>query len=146
MMSHTAEYGVRAMVALSAHTENELQGVKEIAATTGIPRNYLSKVMHALVRARFVHSERGPGGGFCLSIPGGKISVYDVVTVFDDLAGEPSCFLGRPECDANQMCPAHDRWTRVWSGYEEFLRNTTIASLTETAPKKISRKKPQRRK
>lgn len=145
MMSHTAEYGVRAMVALCAHVENELQGVRELAATTGVPRNYLSKVMHALARARLVSSERGPGGGFCLSVAAARVSVHDVVAVFDDLVDGRSCFLGRPQCDGNQMCPAHDRWARVWSGYEEFLRDTTIASLAKADPKTISRRKPQRR-
>ena len=145
MMSHTAEYGVRAMVALCTHPENELQGVREIAATTGVPRNYLSKVMRALARARFVSSERGPGGGFCLSVPAERVSVYDVVAVFDDLAGGRNCFLGRPQCDGNQMCPAHERWAHVWDGYEEFLRGTSIASLAQTGPKMPARRKPQKR-
>ncbi len=134
------------MVALCTHPEKELQGVREIAAAIGIPRNYLSKVMHALVRARFVSSERGPGGGYCLNVSAEGVSVYDVVAVFDHLAGERRCVLGKPQCDEHQSCPAHDKWADVWDGYEEFLHGTTIASLAGTDRKTTSSRKPQRRK
>lgn len=102
---------------------------REIAGITGIPRNYLSKIMHILAREGLVSSERGPGGGFSLRRSPKAISVFEIVSLFDDLGGEKRCFLGQKKCSDETSCAAHTRWKNVWDIYEAFLTSTTLDSL-----------------
>ena len=129
MLSLTAEYAVRAMVALCQHgSETHLQA-KRVAELTGIPTNYLSKVLHILARSGLVASVRGRNGGFRLERPAREISAFDIVDQFDLISGQRRCFLGNPTCSQETACATHDRWEHVWSVYEQFLRSATLERL-----------------
>ncbi len=105
---------------------------REISKLTGIPQNYLSKIMHALGRAGLVSSVRGPGGGFQLRTPSQRVTAYEIVALFEDLGSRRRCFLGRDICSDEHSCSAHDRWKRVWAVYEEFLQKTTLTTLVSS--------------
>ncbi|MEW5702545.1 MAG: Rrf2 family transcriptional regulator [Candidatus Zixiibacteriota bacterium] len=128
MFSRTAEYAVRAMAALQQY-HDALIGAAALSQSTGIPANYLSKIMHALGRAGLVDSTRGPGGGFRLSKPADRVTAYEIVRLFDDLVGQRRCFLGNKTCSATHACAAHHDWSRVWDNYESFLKKMTLERL-----------------
>ncbi len=59
MISRTAGYALRAVLSIA---QNEGEGpvrVNDMAATLDLPRNYLSKTLHLLARARVLTSTRG---------------------------------------------------------------------------------------
>ena len=61
----------------------------EIAEAYDISVHHLAKVMRQLVRAGFVQSVRGAGGGNRFSGNANRLTLYDVVALFeDDLASE----------------------------------------------------------
>ncbi|MBI3872142.1 MAG: Rrf2 family transcriptional regulator [candidate division Zixibacteria bacterium] len=139
MISRTAEYAVRAMAALR-ESPGGRTGTATLSRTVGVPANYLSKILHALGRAGLVEATRGPGGGFRLSRPANRISAYEVVCLFDDVEGQRRCFLGNRTCNAANACGAHRSWSRVWDGYELFLKEMTLDRLTPPAEtRKITR-------
>lgn len=141
MISRTAEYAVRAMVALQQHGPDTYLRAHQLSELTGIPANYLSKVMHTLVRAGLAGSTRGRHGGFRLARTGGRITAYEIVDPFDLLSAKRRCLLGNAECSDRTACTAHDRWDRIWSGYEDFLRSTTLEQLSSLPPSKTDRRK-----
>lgn len=130
------------MVALQQHAEGGYLRADQVSALTGIPANYLSKVLHALARAGLAESTKGRHGGYRLRRPGGAIAMYEIVDQFDLLHSKRRCILGNAECNNRTACAAHERWDTVWSAYEQFLRSTTLEELA-SAP---SRKKRKRRK
>jgi Rrf2 family protein len=138
MISKTAEYALRAMVALKNQHPGDRVLNRDLSATTGIPQNYLSKIMHALGRAGLVMSERGPGGGFRLRRNAGAITAYQIVALFEDLEGTRRCLLGQSTCRDDNGCPAHEAWKAVREAYEGFLKKTTLdvlsPDLAEVAP------------
>lgn len=103
--------------------------VADIAHELGIPRNYLSKILHGLARSDILSSTRGPSGGFRLARPAHDISLSDVVRHFDDVPSASSCVLGLERCSDVNACPAHDRWMSVRSNLIDFLDNTSLADL-----------------
>ena len=68
MLSQTAEYALRAVLYVAEHGDDRLVQVSEMARVLRIPRNYLSKIVHALVREGVLHSTRGKSGGFRLAV------------------------------------------------------------------------------
>lgn len=129
MISRTAEYAIRAMATLNQLSDGGLVGAGTLSKASGVPANYLSKIMHTLGRAGFVASVRGPGGGFRIATSVRKLTAYDIVQLFDDLEGKRRCFLGNKTCSAATACAAHDMWSGVWEKYEQFLHKMTLDRL-----------------
>lgn len=107
--------------------------VSEIAAAVGVPRNYLSKVLHQLVRAGVLVSERGPRGGFALARAAETIRLAEIVAAVEARPSDPRCLLGRPECNDADPCAAHARWRRLSDQIASFLEDTTLADLGRQA-------------
>ncbi len=136
MLSQTAEYALRAVLAIAQH-EGQPVGAARLAETLGIPRNYLSKTLHQLARAGVLDSSRGKLGGFRLARPASRIPLLDVVGSIDALTGNRACLLGRPVCSDQHACPAHERWKDVAERTVAFFRETTVADLA--APRRTGR-------
>jgi Rrf2 family transcriptional regulator, iron-sulfur cluster assembly transcription factor len=129
MLSQTAEYALRTVLYLADRRGDGLVGADELARVLGVPRNYLSKTLHRLVRERILASGRGKGGGFRLAIDPGRLTLLEVVEPFDAISAERRCLLGRPACDDRRPCPAHHRWKAVSTQVADFFRRTTVADL-----------------
>jgi Rrf2 family protein len=79
-----------------AGSSSQTTKASDIARRTGVPVEYLRKILQRLTRARLVRSERGRGGGFRLARPGNRITLLQVVeaiegpvddiAIFDDVA------------------------------------------------------------
>jgi Rrf2 family protein len=127
-LSSTAQQAIHAVLCVAREGGEPLR-VDGIAAATGFPRNYLSKVLHALSRAGVLTSERGPRGGFRLAHAPERLTLAVVIAPFS----RPGlrCLLGRPTCGDRNPCAAHARWSEVASTVENYFTTTTIATLLE---------------
>jgi len=132
-LSSTAQQAIHAVLHI-AEADNGPVRVDDIAAALDVPRNYLSKTLHALVRAGVLRSERGPKGGFQLSAPPEKITLSQVTAPFEPI-GRRRCLLGRPLCSDKRPCQLHDRWARVATPVDAFFTKTTVATLLVGNPR-----------
>jgi Rrf2 family protein len=85
LYSHACGYALRALARLASEGEGQLVGAKELSQREGIPAPFVTKILHDLVRHKFVRSVKGPGGGFPLAKPAREISLYEVVDAVDGL-------------------------------------------------------------
>jgi Rrf2 family transcriptional regulator, nitric oxide-sensitive transcriptional repressor len=129
VISQTAEYALRAIVALGSHRVGPLT-TQQIAARTRVPAGYLSKVLQALARAGLVGGQRGLGGGFALARPLGEMTVLDVINAVDPVQRIERCPLGRPE-HQDRMCALHRRLDLGISLMEQVFGKTTIEELLD---------------
>lgn len=127
-ISGTTQYALRAVLFVAEHGADEPVRVDAIATGLNVPRNYLSKTLHALARAGVLRSGRGPRGGFQLAAPPDRISLARVAAPFDDL-GSRKCLLGRSACGWKNPCSVHPRWEEVSNALQAFFRDTTIQDL-----------------
>jgi len=133
MLSQTAEYALLAAIRLARPDGGDPVAVGDLAGELDVPRNYLSKILHALAREGIVEGVRGPGGGFRLARPPGSTTLLEVVGTIDDLSPGRTCVLGRPECSDADPCPAHERWKSVAEEIALFFRETTLADVAREA-------------
>lgn len=129
-ISGTTQYAIRAVVHVAEHAIDAPVRVDAIATALGVPRNYLSKTLHLLVRAGVLHSGRGPRGGFQLARPAAELTLAQVAAPFDDLDSR-QCLLGRPTCGWRSPCAAHSRWEAISTAMHDFFGQTTIADLMD---------------
>jgi Rrf2 family protein len=127
MFSQTVEYALRAVVHLSS-VAPQPQTTDQIAATTLVPKAYLSKVLQALVRGGIVKSQRGGAGGMTLITPPAKLSILDVVNAVEPIQRIKTCPLGL-KAHGHKLCPLHRRMDNALAATEKAFANTTLAEV-----------------
>jgi Rrf2 family protein len=147
MLSATSEYALRALARLAQLSRGEAILGRDLSKSTGVPQQYLAKIMLALRNAGLVLATRGSGGGYMLLRPADAIHLIDVVSLFEGPSTWPHCLLrGDRKCSSDQPCAAHAHWGKVRDGYLEFLERTTLIDIThdtahETQVTRSARKK-----
>jgi Rrf2 family transcriptional regulator, iron-sulfur cluster assembly transcription factor len=129
ILSNTGEYALRAVIYLAEREGAGPVRVEDVARALGAPRNYLSKILHTLVKRGLLFSVRGPKGGFELAVSPGLVSLFEVVEAFDDVEARRRCLLGGHRCGAGSGCLVHDRWEGAATGVVEFFRETMVADV-----------------
>ena len=131
MLSATSKYALRALVELARQPQGEAMRGQELAESTAIPPQYLSKIMLALRNAGYVAATRGSGGGYRLAKPANTIALIDVMELFEGASARPQCFLGvNNECDPAHPCSAHASWGSLRAMYLGFLEHTTLSEIS----------------
>lgn len=129
-LSQTTGYAVLALACLSDQ-EGEWTQTQEIADRSGVPKPYLSKILHALGQHGLIRAKRGYQGGFALSAPPSKISLLDVAEAVEGGRWAPKCILGLSECSDARGCPMHEFWTKERKRIADKLRHMSLAEMTE---------------
>jgi Rrf2 family cysteine metabolism transcriptional repressor len=82
-LTSRSEYALLALVHLARQDAAEYVSVENIAKTQKIPAKFLEQIMLALKNGRYVHSVKGQHGGYRLAKPPDKISLAEVIRLFD---------------------------------------------------------------
>ena len=131
MLTSTGQYAIRAVAYLvdaQVRTEGKITAAR-IARATGMPKNYLTKILHTLAKARILESTRGPHGGFRLRVAPHRISLADVLASVETI-GPSDCMLREGHCPHREPCPACRQCHALSLAVDRFLRKTSIADLT----------------
>jgi len=132
--------------ALYAASEMALAGdapttVAAVAERYGIPGSALAKVFQQLVRAGLATGTRGIGGGYRLARPASRITVLDVMHVFERRRDPAACLLhDRP----GEVCPKASACSVQWlfNEVDELVRSTyesvTLQTLVTRGRRRVS--------
>lgn len=132
MFTTTTQYALRALVVMSSLPHGDVILGRDLSAKSGVPANYLSKILLDLKRAGIVSAVRGTGGGYRMSRAADEVKLVEVVSLFDPPRANPGCLLAsQGECSDNNPCAAHERWCQVRATYESFLESTTVAEFAK---------------
>jgi Rrf2 family nitric oxide-sensitive transcriptional repressor len=128
MISQTAEYALRAMVVLLARPDLSYCAAQDVAARAKVPVDYMSKILHSLVRAGLVTAQRGRNGGCKAARPGSEIRVLDIIQAVDPIRRILTCPVGIPS-HGTRLCPLHKKLDEAARCVEEAFASTTMADL-----------------
>ena len=129
-LSQTTGYAVRALRCLQEPGGHPVL-VEEIAESTGIPRSYLSKLIHKLAKKGLVMARRGHHGGVVLARPSTVITLEDLSMAIDGVAWRKRCLMGLMGCTAETPCVLHDFWHETLEQILARLRSVTLADLAQ---------------
>ena len=133
VLSHSADYALRAVLYLAAHDGGRLIPANEIAEALHVPQRYLGKVLNTLAHAGTLSSTRGPRGGFRLVRDPAQLTLADVIAPFDAI-GEPlQCLLHHRECSLTHPCAAHHDWQRIGTDLRDFFQRMSVAELLKNS-------------
>jgi len=128
MISQTVKYALRILGYLADHSGEWTQG-SQIAKATGIPSNYLSKILNQLRKKGLVLSQKGWGGGFILADRAASAPISEVLDLFEGERHSGACVFEMRPCDAKNPCPLHVHWEKIQGQFIHMLDTTTIGDL-----------------
>jgi Rrf2 family iron-sulfur cluster assembly transcriptional regulator len=114
----------------SLNTEEPILA-KQIAGALSIPREFLNKVMQILVKAGFLHSIKGPAGGFVLAKDPKEITIFDIIKAIDGTDWFDTCILRVGPCDSQNPCALHDYWVKIKNQIRALLDHESLADLVK---------------
>ncbi|WP_304131982.1 Rrf2 family transcriptional regulator, partial [Ignavibacterium album] len=98
IFSKKCEYGLQAVLYMSAKGNDCVCPAEEISKKLKIPKEFVSKILQNLTESGIVDSKKGKSGGFMLAKDPSKIRLIDIVAAIDGLDLFNSCVLGFPSC------------------------------------------------
>jgi Rrf2 family protein len=91
--------------------------------------------MQSLSRARVVHAQRGPNGGFTPARPPQDVTILDVINAVDPIRRFRECPLKLAH-HAPQLCPLHRKLDDMAETVERAFGGTTLADLLAVSPRR----------
>ena len=119
-----------AVIELASAPDRQMSA-SDIAEKYGISSNHLAKVLRDLGRAGMVESVRGAGGGYKYSGNRRRDTLYDVISLFEDVGAE--CHSSPEEGDGTAVGQALCQVTmEIDTIAEATLRSITIETLLKS--------------
>ena len=120
-LSTKGRYGLRALIDLAVHSEEDPVSISSIAARQNISERYLEQLVGKLKKAGIVKSIRGAQGGYQLAKSADEISVGDILRVLEGSLEAVEC----PGLKAEQGCEEADFCVTkyVWQKINESITN-----------------------
>jgi Rrf2 family iron-sulfur cluster assembly transcriptional regulator len=137
-ISKSTRYALYAAAEMAMAGES-LVTVTAVAKRYGIPEGALAKVFQQLVRSGLAVGTRGIGGGYRLARPAKKITVLEVMHVFERSRAAGACILHDgpgANCPQTSACRLH--W--LFSEVDELVRSTYESVTLETLVRRAGRR------
>jgi Rrf2 family protein len=128
------DYSLKALIMLAERLPSaQPLRVEEIAATQGIPENYLRRLLIELKRGGLVLSQKGPSGGYMLARQPAKITMADVVQTIEGDYVPVECLEdgANSPCRKDDTCAMRAVWRDVRDAVVGILAATTLQALAE---------------
>ena len=128
------DYSLKALLMLAErYPGSEPTRVDEIAASQGIPENYLRRLLIELKRGGLVASQKGPSGGYLLARSPARISMADVLAIIEGDYCPVECLeeAGSGQCPKGLPCPMREVWREVRESVTLILARATLQSLAD---------------
>ena len=128
LISQSAKYALRILGYLASQRSEWVLG-RDVASATGIPSNYLSKILNLLRKRGFVDSQKGWGGGFRLKKGVLGTPIQEVLLLFEGSDHGSECLFGLPKCDVDNPCPLHEHWQTIRNCYSDMMTSIRVGDL-----------------
>ncbi|MFC2076193.1 RrF2 family transcriptional regulator [candidate division KSB1 bacterium] len=136
-LSTKSRYGLRAMLRLAMHYQNNPVQLREIADEEDISVKYLEHLISSLKAAGLVRAIRGARGGYVLTESPSKISLLDIVECLEGKISLVDCVANPELCRRNQTCASRDIWVEINQQIQGTLGNQTLEDLVGDHRRKL---------
>jgi Rrf2 family protein len=128
-LSTRSRYGTRIVLELARHYGGKPTQVSEIARIQQIPVKYLEQLIRTLKQADLIKSVRGSKGGHQLNERPDKITVGQIVRLFEGQTDLVQCVSLPEKCQRAEECRVREVWKEATEAMYEKLDAITIEDL-----------------
>lgn len=132
MFNKETEYSLRGLVYIKLQNLKERRpGTAEISREIEAPPFFIAKILHRLVRAGFLESLKGKGGGFFFDPDKPDLPLIKLISATEGDRAFSECGFGLKHCDKNNPCPLHEKYAPIRESVNKLVSEETIQSLAE---------------
>ena len=138
-LQQSTRYAIWAVIELASRP-NEQVRAQELAEAYRISQSHLVRILYALTKANIVTSTRGPGGGFTFCGNAKRLTLYDIICLFE---------AGWPNDERQDLQPGNElvgELSRVLQEVDRItsatLRSVTVQTIIDNT-RRVSVAKPK---
>ena len=134
-INRQTDYAIRVVLALAKRGEHVRLSSAQIQQEMLIPPALMSRIVAQLAREGLINTFPGRDGGLMLPCPASKITLKDVVEVFEGpiLLSECLQAKGEDDCPFQSNCPVRSKWGRVQVAMMREMASITFEDLAQEA-------------
>jgi Rrf2 family transcriptional regulator, cysteine metabolism repressor len=129
-LTKNSDYAIRALSAL-AKEKGEFISARRVSVQQKIPYQFLRGILQALIRNKLVVSQEGGGGGFKISVNPGKISLVDIIRIFQGDLRLSDCMFRSRICPQRPTCVLRKEIKRIERMVEKEFKTIKLAKLVQ---------------
>jgi len=133
-ITRDTDYALRALIfmARALRQENKkIVTVEDIVAEENLPRVFLRRILQKLAEKRILSSYKGKSGGFSFAVAPKKISLSDVIVVYQGEIDLTNCFLQGKICPNRAKCKVRKKMKAINENVIKELAWINIEELSE---------------
>lgn len=131
-ISTRGRYGLRALVYIAAQERlGKTVTASEISRDEDISEKYLEHLLSFLRASGFIRGKRGVKGGYSLSVPEDKVSLYEILVSLEGPIEPVFCVTDPQECERSDLCVTRSIWVRLNNSIAELLSSITLKDLVD---------------
>jgi len=128
LITRNTDYAIRALSCI-ASSKDEIITVSDLSKKLDMPRPFLRKILQALNKSDLLRSTKGSGGGFTLVANPDKITVFDLMKIFQgQFKLSEHTFKGKA-CPQIKTCRLKKKVDGIEKNVIRRLKSITISSL-----------------
>ena len=128
LITRNTDYALRAVCYMSEE-RSRIFSVSDLVKELGMPRPFLRKLLQALTKKGLARSVKGKGGGFRLARYIEKISLADILEVFQGPFRLNECTFKKKRCPQISKCPIKRKIDTIEAHVLKELKAVTVGSL-----------------
>lgn len=130
MFNKETEYAIRGLVYVRLQNmKNRRPGIAEIAKEIDAPHFFTAKILQRLVRAGYLKSLKGKGGGFYFDENDPDLTLRDLINATEGSDSISACGFGLKQCDEKNPCPMHERYAPIRESIFRLVDEETVKGL-----------------
>ncbi len=138
-LSTKSRYGTRLLLEMSIRYKNGDKGtaiqLSDISRTQDISLKYLEQIIIPLKKSKYIKGIRGAKGGYILQKAPEKITVGEIVELFEGSATICNCTENLKTCRKAKSCVTRHVWLESGNAMFEKMNSITFADLVEKSVK-----------
>jgi Rrf2 family protein len=111
------------------HGRKKHTPLSKISKTSGLSLGLLSRVASVLSSEGVLDSQEGAGGGYVLNVKPEKITMYEIMSLFEPDRRIVSCLDNEGSFSCLKDCPLKAFWSNLESEFEKKLKKIKISQI-----------------
>jgi len=128
LITRNTDYAVRALCCI-AEQKQEVISADQLVKSLEMPRPFLRKILQTLNKEGLLNSSKGKDGGFALAVSPGKITLTDVMKIFQGPIKLNECKFKKSDCPYTSDCLLKKKIDKIEKEVMVKLKAITIASI-----------------
>jgi len=128
LITRNTDYAVRALCCIAEQKQGVISA-DQLVKSLEMPRPFLRKILQTLNKEGLLNSSKGKGGGFVLAVSPGKITLTDVIKIFQGPIRLNECKFRKSDCSYINDCLLKKKIDEIEKEVITKLKTITIASI-----------------